>query len=103
MKKYFTSSIGLLRVVALFEGLTLLVLVFVAVPMKYLMENHSVSKSFGPIHGVLFIIDVILTLIVGKKHKWSLKTLTIVNLASFIPFGTFVADHKYFKPIFEQK
>lgn len=100
MTKFFTTTIGILRLIAFFEGLTLLILVFIAVPMKLFTENHIISKTVGPIHGALFIIYVFLSIVVGIKHNWSAKTLILVNLASFIPFGTFVADHKVFKPLF---
>ena len=93
MKKYFTTSIGLLRLCAFLEGISLLVLVFVGVPMKYFFNDPSVVKSIGPIHGALFLLFVVSALRVGVEHHWKfLDTTWKVLLASFIPFGTFYID-----------
>ncbi len=56
-------------------------------------------KSVGPVHGVLFIIFVILALEMGIKQKWSILKTSLVLLSSFIPFGTFYVDHKILKPL----
>lgn len=87
------TKIGWLRFIAFLEGTSLLFLVFVAVPMKYLYNNGEGSRIVGPIHGALFIWFVINTLMVGIEQKWKFKETTWkVLVASFIPFGTFYID-----------
>ncbi|MGJ8592984.1 MAG: DUF3817 domain-containing protein [Aquaticitalea sp.] len=49
----------------------------------------------GMAHGILFMAYVVLAIIVGSKLRWSNKTLFLVLLASFIPFGTFFIGKKY--------
>ena len=94
------TNIGRLRVVALFEGISLLVLIFIAVPMKYVWGNPIGSEVIGPIHGVLFIIYVLLTFSVAGDYNWKFfKTTLLVLVASFIPFGTFYIDSKILKPL----
>lgn len=100
MKKYFTTSIGRLRLFAFLEGISLLILVFIAVPLKYYFGNPSVSKSLGPIHGALFLLFVFNALRVGIEQQWKFKETTWkVIVACFIPFGTFYIDYKILRNI----
>ncbi len=100
MLRLLKTNVGRLRLIAFFEGLSLLILVFITVPMKYVWGNPIGSELIGPIHGVLFIVYVILTFSVASDQQWKFfKTTWLVLLASFIPFGTFYIDSKYLKPI----
>lgn len=100
MKKYFTTTIGSLRLLAFLEGLTLLILVFAAVPLKYLYDDPRLSQGLGPVHGVFFILFVLNALKVGVEQKWKfMETTWKVLLACFIPFGTFYIDYKILKRI----
>ncbi len=104
MNKYLTSSIGRLRLLGFLEGTSLLVLVFIAVPLKYALGNHSMVESIGPVHGVLFILFVVNALHVGFLQQWKLTGTTMkVMLSSFIPFGTFYIDNKILRPIHVSK
>ncbi len=97
MKKYFTTSVGRLRLIGFLEGLSLLALLFIAMPFKYLLGEPSLVRMVGSAHGGLFILFVILALQIGLEYKWSIKTNVLVFLSSFVPFGTFYADHKLFR------
>ena len=100
MKKYFTSKIGRLRLLCLLEGLSLLALVFVAVPAKHFAQNPALVKAIGPIHGVLFLLFVFNALSVGIEQHWRFRSTTWkVLLACIIPFGTFYVDYAILKPI----
>ena len=102
MKKLFKSKIGRLRIVAFLEGISLLVLIFIAMPFKYWLSNPMLVKTIGPIHGVLFLLFVINTISVAVEQNWSFKNTTWkVLLASFIPFGTFYIDKKILREIQE--
>lgn len=90
MKPDFT----MLRWAALFEGSSLLLLLFVAMPLKYYAGIPEAVKIVGPIHGVLFLTFLVLLLShASKKELGFVKTLTGF-FASFIPFGTFVFKAK---------
>ena len=94
MNKFLTTSIGRLRLYAFLEGVSLLVLVFIGMPMKYFLDNHSIVRSVGPVHGALFLLFMFGTLTVAIEQKWKfLQTTWKVILSSFIPFGTFYIDH----------
>lgn len=100
MKQYVTSSIGRLRLLALLEGLSLIVLVFIAVPIKYLGSNPQWVETIGPIHGVLFLLFVFQTLQVGVEQRWRFATTTWkVLLACLIPFGTFYIDRSILRKL----
>lgn len=89
--------ISLFRKVALLEGLSYIILLFIGVPLKYLFNNAWLVKLLGMPHGILFIAYIIFSLILYKKMKWSNLDFIIILSASLIPFGTFYIDRKYLK------
>lgn len=95
MLQLFKTSTGRLRIIAMLEGTSLLVLVFIAVPLKYCMHTPTVAQVMGPIHGALFLLFIFNTLSVGVAQNWQFRTTTWkVLLACIIPFGTFYIDRK---------
>lgn len=77
------------------EGISLLILIFLAMPLKYIWENPSWVRVVGMIHGVLFVAYVAWSIWLYIELKWSIKQLFLVILASIIPFGTFYVEKKY--------
>jgi integral membrane protein len=89
------TKIGRLRILGLLEGVSLLLLVFIAVPVKYATNDPTFTKLLGPIHGALFLLFILNTLSVGVEQKWEFSKITWkVIVACFIPFGTFYIDRK---------
>lgn len=80
---------------ALLEGISLLALLFFAMPMKYMFDQEIYVKTIGMAHGVLFIVYIILAVLLKFSLNWSYKLLAIICLASIIPFGTFYVERKY--------
>jgi integral membrane protein len=100
MKKYLTTSLGRLRLICFLEGITLLGLVFITMPLRIFFGWGEFSKVLGPIHGGLFVLFVVSSIQFARQHNWKfMKTTWMVILASFIPFGTFYIDHKLLKPM----
>ncbi|HRV55733.1 MAG TPA: DUF3817 domain-containing protein [Mangrovimonas sp.] len=91
------TLINSFRIVALLEGVSYILLLFVAVPIKYFGNDPQYVKLLGMPHGLLFIAYIILTIMVNSELNWKGTTLRKVLLASIIPFGTFVVDKKYLK------
>lgn len=85
------------RVVAFLEGVSYLLLLFVAVPIKYFGDDPQYVKMLGMPHGLLFVAYVILAFLLKNEYKWNNKTFFIVLIASVLPFGTFYVDKKYLK------
>ena len=92
MKEYFGNAIGRLRIAGFLEGVSLILLVFIGVPLKYLMEKPEVVKMVGPIHGALFLLFIFLTIGVSTEYRWKGKTIVKLVISCFIPFGTFYID-----------
>jgi len=65
-------------------------------PLKYLYGIKEPNYIIGMIHGVLFILYNIMVIVVGIERKWTFKISFLLMILSFIPFGTFYADRKYF-------
>lgn len=91
----FKTKIGRLRILAILEGISLLSLVFIAVPVKHWFGNPSLVRMLGPVHGTLFLLFLFNTLSIGVEQGWKFKETTWkVIAACFIPFGTFYIDKK---------
>lgn len=90
------NSINIFRTISFLEGVSYILLLFVAVPLKYLAEEAQLVKFLGMPHGVLFVLYVMLALIIRSKMKWGFGATIFVLVASLLPFGTFYIDRKYF-------
>ena len=86
-----------LRVISYLEGISYILLLFIAVPIKYYANDPSLVKLLGMPHGLLFVAYVILSLVSSKKYRWNSKKTLVVLISSVIPFGTFYVDYKYLK------
>ncbi|MEA1956492.1 MAG: DUF3817 domain-containing protein [Campylobacterota bacterium] len=71
------------------EGYSYLALLFVAIPLKYMLGIAIAVKIVGMIHGALFTALLILLVLAWKETKWDFKESVIFFIASLIPFGTF--------------
>ena len=85
------------RIIAFLEGVSYVLLLFIATPIKYILENDFYVKILGMPHGILFLIYISLCFILKTKLKWNLQIFILILLASVIPFGTFYVDSKYLK------
>ncbi len=88
------ASLEKIRIVALIEGVSFLILLFVAMPLKYLADQPLPVKWVGWGHGVLFVLLCWLlfrALTTGViRFKWA----TIIFALSLVPFGPFMINHK---------
>jgi integral membrane protein len=91
------SVIGRLRVLAILEGISFL-LFAVTMPLKYAMDIPQPNFIVGMAHGWLFIFYVVFCIQAISKYKWNFKIAGLSLIASLVPFGTFIADAKIFKP-----
>ncbi|MBU3010469.1 DUF3817 domain-containing protein [Polaribacter vadi] len=88
---------SIFRIVSFLEGISYLLLLFIATPIKYLQGDDSYVKMLGMPHGLLFMLYIVLAIVIKKEMNWNSKTLGIVLLCSVIPFGTFYVDKKYLR------
>ena len=88
---------SIFRITAFLEGLSYILLLFVAVPIKYQSGDDFYVQLLGMPHGLLFMAYVFLALYLEPQYNWDTKTLLLVLAASIIPFGTFYVDRKVLK------
>lgn len=93
MKKTFSWF----RKTALAEGISFLVLLFIAMPLKYFANMPMAVTVVGGLHGALFVAFFILAREVKSDYKKDFKWLAKAGLASIIPFGTFYMDKEWKK------
>lgn len=74
------------------EGISLLVLLIIAMPLKYLAGIPEVVLYTGWIHGLLFITYLLLSLAMYRLQQWSWQLLLASWVAAFLPLGTFYFD-----------
>ena len=91
------SNKNIFRIIAFFEGVSYILLLFIAVPIKYILGNDKWVQMLGMPHGLLFIGYLIMTVILRSKESWKKTTFIIILICSIIPFGTFYVDKKYLK------
>ena len=82
------------RHIGVMEGVSYLILLLIAMPLKYLAGIPWAVKSMGWAHGVLCVSFGFFLIRVWIKYKWSFGKTTMAFVASLLPFGTFVLDKR---------
>lgn len=85
------------KIVATLEGISLLALLFIAMPLKYFFDMPEYVRTVGMAHGLLFIGYIIIAILLKIEDNWNNKKFFEICIASVIPFGTFYIEKKYFK------
>ncbi len=93
-KPWYKSAIGRFRVIAICEGISFLILLLIAMPLKYFAGYPQGVLIVGWIHGFLFIVYIISALEVKIVKKWNVSKSIIALAASLIPLGPFILDKK---------
>lgn len=96
----FSTPVGRLRVVALAEGVSCLLLFFVAMPIKYveaLGNDPGPVKYVGWVHGMLFLLFGVAGLQAMAARRWKWTAAAWGFVAALLPGGTFVYDAKFLK------
>lgn len=82
------------RKIAKIEGYSFLILLFIAMPLKYGLGILIATKIVGMIHGALWMGYLYMQYEASVEQKWGLKFNLFAFLMSIIPFGTFYLDKK---------
>lgn len=85
-------SVRNLRIIAWIEGVSYLVLLGIAMPLKYLADEPGAVRITGMIHGVLFMLFCLALVLVWQRRRWSFLRSTVVFASSLVPCATFVMD-----------
>lgn len=91
------KTINTFRIVAFLEGLSFILLLFIAVPIKYLYEDPTYVKLLGMPHGLLFVAYVVLVVYLWSDFNLNNSKRWMILLASIVPFGTFYIEYRYLR------
>jgi len=86
------TPIKQLRLANLLEGISLIVLVFIAVPLKHFAGLPVAVRIVGPVHGLLFLVFVAILFRVAMDQRWPVGRSLAVLATAFVPFGAFFLD-----------
>lgn len=92
MFKFSNTSLGRFRLVAISEGISYLLLLFIAMPLKYAAGLPEAVKYTGWVHGLLFMLYLLTLIAVKADRNWSFKKSIAAFIISLIPFGAFFFD-----------
>ncbi len=95
--QWIKTSIGRLRVIGFWEGMSFLLLLFIAMPLKYIAGYPEAVRVVGMAHGVLFLLYLWAAIQAALEHEWTWKRTLLVMVASLLPAGPFVVDAKILK------
>ncbi len=95
MNGWISSGIGRLRLVTLLEGISWLILLFIAMPLKYVYGQPEWTRIVGTAHGALFVFFLLFLIMQSIQYNWKMRRTFLVFLSSLIPFGFIYADRKY--------
>jgi integral membrane protein len=82
------------RILAYVVGTGLVILVLVAVPLKYFAGSPTLVEIVGPLHGFLYLAYVLAALDLAVRARWSPIRALLVLAAGTIPFVSFIAERK---------
>lgn len=91
---WYKTAIGRFRIIAIGEGISFLVLLFVAMPLKYFLNFPQAVMVVGWAHGALFIAYMLACFHLIFTNSWGFKKVFLAVVASLIPFGPFILDKK---------
>ena len=97
MNYFSTTTMGRFRLIAVIEGISYLLLLGIAMPLKYFAGIPAAVKYMGWAHGVLFVIFCVYLVKVWVQYKWTFWKTTWAFIASLLPFGTFILDKQLVK------
>ena len=80
--------------VALVEGISYVLLLAIAMPLKYFFDFPYAVKVVGWAHGILFMLYAILLILCWTEYKWSLKRVVLYFIASLLPVVPFIVERK---------
>ncbi|MBW7475190.1 DUF3817 domain-containing protein [Paenibacillus oenotherae] len=88
----FKTTVGRLRFIGNIEGISYILLLCVAMPLKYWADMPIYVAIVGALHGLLFTLFILALLHAWIDRRWSFLRVLIAFLSSLVPLGTFFLD-----------
>lgn len=89
-----TAALTRFRLVAYIVGVLLIVLVAVAMPLKYVADQPTLVRLIGPLHGFVYMVYLVVAFDLAVRAKWTFMRTLLVLLAGTIPAMSFVAERR---------
>ena len=89
-----STELGRFRLISLIEGLSYVVLVAIAMPLKYAAGDTTIVPLVGRIHGGLFILFVLALAAAASAQRWTRRQIATAFIAGLIPLGAFWLEHR---------
>ncbi|MCP2336249.1 DUF3817 domain-containing protein [Actinomadura rupiterrae] len=88
------AAIKRYRIMALIVGVMLLILVFVAVPLRYIWDKPGASAVISPTHGILYMVYLVTAFDLYRRAGWQLQKMVLMVAAGLVPFLAFYVEHR---------
>ena len=82
------------RIAAWVTGVGLLILVFVAMPLKYFFGQPTLVSIVGVTHGFLYMIYIVCTLLLAERCRWKPLDALVILIAGTVPLASFFAERR---------
>ncbi len=92
-----SRTLNLFRKIGFAEAISFLLLVGIAMPLKYVFGIPEAVRYLGWAHGILFVVYCYMVIQAGQEFRWSFGKLFLAFLAALLPFGPFLFDRLYLK------
>ena len=89
------KGIKVFKIISSLEAISFIVLLGIAMPLKYIWDMPQLVQIVGMAHGVLFLLYIAFAVYVSQLLNWSVKKLFIAVLCSVVPFGSFYVERNY--------
>lgn len=90
----FKNALGRFRFMGMLEGSSLVILVFIAMPLKYWFDMPQAVTIIGTLHGYIFLAYIVAVVYAMISIRWPFRFTIGAVLSAFIPFGNFVLDSR---------
>ena len=89
------KSIRTFKIISTLEAISFLLLLGIAMPLKYIWDLPQMVQTVGMAHGILFLLYIAGAVYISQKLNWTIKQLAIAVFCSVLPFGPFYVERKY--------
>ena len=89
-----TTTVGRVRAAGMVEAVSFLLLLGVAMPLKYFAGMPLAVTIAGWIHGLLFLVFIMCLLVAHGERQWPGRWTAMIFVAALLPFGPFVIDRR---------
>ncbi len=89
------KAVKIFKIVSTLEAISFLVLLLIAMPLKYIWDIPEMVRIVGMAHGILFVLYVLGAYYMYELLNWNLKQLFTVIICSVLPLGPFYVERKF--------